>query len=73
MSRESHIGEVIFKFREYRGWTQTELARRTGITRNYLSIIERGMRTPSLETLQAIAKAMNCDLVIKLQPKEMDL
>ncbi|MEJ2304678.1 MAG: helix-turn-helix transcriptional regulator [Anaerolineales bacterium] len=56
-------GESPIKvWREYRGFSQQELARATGISAPYLSQIEAGKRTGSTEVLMAIAKALNVSL-----------
>ena len=42
------------------GLTQSELAGRLGVTPAYVSQLLSGHRTPQLETLEKLAKAMNC-------------
>lgn len=44
------VGQRIQKARENAGLRQDELARRVGLTPNYLSAVERGMKVPRLET-----------------------
>lgn len=56
------IGEEVKTARLTKGLTQDELAELVGISRNYISDIERGHYTPSVKTLAAIAKALNIDL-----------
>ena len=41
------IAEKIKALREARGWTQAELARRMGITRNGVNSWEQGLSVPS--------------------------
>ena len=41
------IAEKIKALREARGWTQAELARRMGITRNGVNSWEQGLSIPS--------------------------
>lgn len=56
-------GENAVKaWREYRGLTQQELAQQADISAAYLSQIETGKRTGSMEVLQAIARALNLTL-----------
>jgi transcriptional regulator with XRE-family HTH domain len=38
--------------------SQEELARRTGISVSYVSMLERGERSPPLDRLEALAKAL---------------
>lgn len=55
-------GNPIKVFREYRGMTQRELARKVGVNAAYLSQIETGRRGGSSKVLRAIANALNVDL-----------
>ncbi|TAN55965.1 MAG: helix-turn-helix domain-containing protein [Rhodospirillales bacterium] len=48
--------------RTYRKMTQAELAGAAGIAKLYLSQIETGRRTGSVETLRALAKALRVNL-----------
>ncbi|MEQ9047738.1 MAG: helix-turn-helix transcriptional regulator [Sneathiellaceae bacterium] len=49
-------------WREHRGITQDELARRVGLSKSFLSEIENGKKTGSIKTLRAIAEALGIDL-----------
>jgi DNA-binding XRE family transcriptional regulator len=49
-------------WREYRGLTQQQLADAAGISASYLSQIETGQRTGSVNVLSAIATALRLDL-----------
>ncbi len=49
-------------WRNYRGLTQEELARRTGTSKAYISHIERGLRQPALALTRALAAALNAPL-----------
>lgn len=42
------------------GLTQSDLAAKVGVTPAYISQLLSGHRTPQLETLEKLAKAMNC-------------
>ncbi|MBN1318237.1 MAG: helix-turn-helix transcriptional regulator [Anaerolineales bacterium] len=46
-------------WREYRGFTQQQLADMAGISKPYLSQIETGKRTGTTDVLSAIAKALD--------------
>jgi transcriptional regulator with XRE-family HTH domain len=52
------IGEYIRSQRELAQVSLRQLARATGVSNPYLSQIERGLRRPSAEVLQQIAKAL---------------
>lgn len=49
-------------WRECRGLTQEELARRTGTSKAYVSHIERGLRQPALALTKALATALDAPL-----------
>lgn len=53
------IGPAIRNFREERGYTLEDLARKSNISPSYLSEIERGHKRPSLKTLDKICAALN--------------
>ncbi|WP_305043155.1 helix-turn-helix domain-containing protein [Geoalkalibacter sp.] len=56
-------GELPIKlWREHRGLTQQELADRAGISKPYLSQIETGRRQGTVDTLSAIARALDVSL-----------
>jgi DNA-binding XRE family transcriptional regulator len=46
-------------WREYKGYTQKELAESAGISKPYLSQIETGKRTGTTEVLSAIASSLD--------------
>ena len=53
------MSTVIRKLREERGLTQAEVADRADVTKQYVTMLERGARkTPSLPVLKKIAKAL---------------
>lgn len=52
----------IAVFRKYRGLTVSDLAASAGISQPYLSEIEGGKKTGSVDVLKRIATALNVDL-----------
>lgn len=46
-------------WRRYRGLTQTALSREAGVTQNYLSELENGKRTGSVEVWLRLARALD--------------
>ncbi len=61
--RRELAGESPVKlWREHRGLTQHDLAKRAGISKPYLSQIETGKRQGTVETLGAIARALDVPL-----------
>lgn len=49
-------------FREYRGMTQEALAAASGISRNFITMIETGKRTGKPVTLKALATALEVEM-----------
>jgi transcriptional regulator with XRE-family HTH domain len=58
MDRKS-IGRRIQTYREAAGMSQDELAEALELSTIYISTIERGVRTPSLEVFVNLANALN--------------
>jgi DNA-binding XRE family transcriptional regulator len=57
------IGEKIQELRKIRGLTQEQLQKKTGILRANIARIERGRHSPSLESLEKIADALEVPIV----------
>jgi transcriptional regulator with XRE-family HTH domain len=58
IQRDDELGRRIRTLRTERGLTLTGLAARVGITRSFLSSVERGVAYPSLLVLRSIAAAL---------------
>jgi transcriptional regulator with XRE-family HTH domain len=56
------IGERLRTIRKDKKMSQGELEKRTGLLRCYISRIENGHTTPSLETLEKLASALGIPL-----------
>ena len=54
---DSHAFWRVKRLRELKGVTLEELAARTGLTKSYLSKVERGVSVPSISTALKIAEA----------------
>ena len=61
------MGERIQIAREERTMTQRDLAETIGCTPQHISAIERGAKTPTLETFVAIANALRIPADVLLQ------
>ena len=57
------LGERLRQLRHVRGETLDQTARRAGISPQYLSEIERGVKEPSSEMIAAITGALDITLV----------
>lgn len=58
MDMRKLVGDNCARLRKERGWTQEELAERSGLTQQYLSDLERGKRNPTIVTIYEIAQAL---------------
>lgn len=56
------IGERLRKLREAKGMAQSEIERRTGLLRCYISRVENGHTVPSIETLEKLSRALEVPL-----------
>lgn len=71
------LGQRVRKLREANGWTQMELAERTGLSNQSISMIElgkRGAKNPPLSTIQILARAFGItvdELVAEPEPQEV--
>jgi DNA-binding XRE family transcriptional regulator len=59
------IARQLISSRVEHGLLQTELARRSGVSRGAIARLERGEHEPQLATLRRIARALDADLVVK--------
>lgn len=59
---EKTIGQVICELRKKKNITQNNLARQVDVTQTYLSLIENGIKKPSLSLLMNIAVALKMEL-----------
>ena len=68
------LGEVIRSWRTAHGWTMTELARRAGVSKGYISQVEHSkILQPKLEQLARIAGALGItewDLINRRLPDQ---
>jgi transcriptional regulator with XRE-family HTH domain len=55
------FGKMVKRLRGKRGMSQEALAHAAKLHRTQISLIERGQRSPRLETIYALAKALNVD------------
>ena len=57
-SSKQKLGKKVRELRTAKGWTQEKLEEHSGLDRTYISDIERGVRNPSLKSLEKLAKAL---------------
>lgn len=58
------LGEDLSSIRKRRGLGVRELSARSGVSREAISAIERGVRYPSLQTLEALVHVLNVSVII---------
>ena len=57
------VGDELRGIRHGRGETLTETAKRAGVSPQYLSEMERGLKEPSSEMIAAVAGALEITLI----------
>jgi len=70
MSISEAFGLILRQARQDKGLTQEKLAELGGLHRTYISLLERGQRTPTLDVLFRLAQALGVsasDLVKELE------
>lgn len=65
------VGARVSQLRQDRGWTLQEASRRTGVSASALSKIERNDLSPTLSTLQRVARGYDLDLVTLLSGPDL--
>lgn len=53
------IGKYLRKYRQKMGLSQEALAEKTNLSSNYVGMLERGKKVPSLETFIELANALD--------------
>lgn len=53
------LGQALRKLRTEQGWSQSDLALRADMDRNYLSLIELGRNSPSVRMLLRLCLALD--------------
>lgn len=58
-SLSARFGTRVRAARTARNLSQSDLAAAVGLSSNHLGVLERGEKVPTLETVEALAKALN--------------
>ena len=56
------FGLNVRRLRLKKGLSQAALAKRVGLSSNYVGTLERGVQNPSLKTLERLAKGLGCSM-----------
>lgn len=59
---EKKLGQRIAELRNKARLTQEELAEKSGYSTEFISLVERGVNSPSVAGLQRIADALKCEV-----------
>ena len=70
---DAAFGRVLRSYRERAGLSQEELAELTDLHRTYISLLERGLNSPSLRTLVGLSRALGVTLTEMAAAFEQDL
>ena len=56
------LGDEIRQARKARGWNQDQLAAHCGLHRTFISDVERGVKNPSVLSLEAITTSLQLSI-----------
>jgi transcriptional regulator with XRE-family HTH domain len=59
MDVRQRLKQNLQRLRAEKGWSQEELADRSGLHRTYISGVERGVRNPTITVVERIAAALD--------------
>ncbi len=65
-----HVGQILRQLREGRGISLRELSRLSGLSANALSMIERGLASPSVSTLYRLTDALSVPITALFRQDE---
>lgn len=63
MKPEAAFGHTLRHFRKELNISQEKLSQESGLDRSYISLLERGLRQPTLTSLLHIARALDVSMV----------
>jgi transcriptional regulator with XRE-family HTH domain len=66
------FGQALREVRMEKGWTQEQLGFESDLTRNFVSLVELGQRSPTLDTVEQVARALGVSassLLIRAEQK----
>jgi transcriptional regulator with XRE-family HTH domain len=69
----ARLGARLRAQREALGFTQAKLAEKAGVSPNYIGVLERGLKLPTLDTLVLLAKALDmspAELLGDVRPRD---
>jgi transcriptional regulator with XRE-family HTH domain len=73
LQRMHDFGREVRMYRLAKGWSQDELARRSGLHRAYVGSVERGDRNATLATVWSLADALDVEPGLLVRPVAPEL
>lgn len=73
MTTEQALANVLKRLRREKNLAQDEFALLVGVHRTYISQLERGLKSPTLKTLNHLCNALNISLVELMSSLEYEL
>lgn len=68
MDMRKLVGSNMARIRKEKGFTQEQLAERSGLTQQYISGIENGQRNPTIVVIHDLAVALGVSHLDLVQP-----
>ena len=56
------LGYNMRRLRKQRGWSQEYLAEVSGLSRNFISYLERFQKSPSIDTISTLSEAFDVEV-----------
>ena len=72
MKPEDAFAQVLRRLRKDKGLSQEELAHQSDLDRTYISLLERGLRQPSLSSILQLSKPLgvsSADILAEVEEK----
>ena len=73
MTTEQALATILKRLRREKNFAQDDFALIVGLHRTYISQLERGLKSPTLKTLQRVAEALGLSLVQLMEHLEKEL
>jgi transcriptional regulator with XRE-family HTH domain len=70
-TQQEAIGAVLTELRVKRGWSQRKLADLLGFDQTHVRQLERGLKSPTLRTLEVFASAFSMDVSDLIEAAEL--
>jgi ribosome-binding protein aMBF1 (putative translation factor) len=64
------FAQVVEKYRKAKGFSKSALAEKSALHQTYIGLLEKGERSPNLDTAKAIAEALGISLTKMIEEAE---